>query len=55
MVIKTGVPVEKDGWYVRRAEKFAKSIKGEPLRMRNRQDVGTFLANLGTKGSPADF
>jgi hypothetical protein len=35
IVIKTGVPVEKAVWYVRWAEKFAKSIKGKPLRVLN--------------------
>jgi len=50
-VTKKGVSVEKVECYVRWAERFAKSIKGKPLRMRNRQDVETFLADLGAKGS----
>ena len=51
IVVKTGVPVEKAGWYVRWAEKFAKSIKGKPLKVRTRQDVEMFLDDLKVKGS----
>ena len=52
IVTKTGVPIEKVEWYDRWAEKFAKSIKGKPLRLRNRQDVEAFLADLKAKGRP---
>lgn len=50
IVIKTGVPVEKAAWYIRWVEKFAKSIKGKPLRGRDRQEVDAFLADLEAKG-----
>ncbi len=52
IVIKTGVPVDKAKWYVRWAEKFAKSLKGKPLKVRSQQDVEAFLDDLKVKGRP---
>ncbi|MBW1645863.1 MAG: integron integrase [Deltaproteobacteria bacterium] len=49
-VIKTGVSEDKAVWFVHWAEKFAKAIKGKPLRQRSRQDIEDFLDNLKKTG-----
>ncbi len=39
VVVETGIPVRNADWYVRWAEKFAKSIKNKPLRKRGTGDI----------------
>lgn len=52
IVVKTGVQPDKIERHVRWAEKFANSTEGKSLRLRDRQEVEIFLADLRAKGSP---
>jgi len=55
MVIKAGVQPDKIERHVRWAEKFANSTEGMSLRLRDRQEVEIFLADLRSKGSPGQM
>jgi integron integrase len=46
VVVEAGIPERNTDWYVRWAEKFAKSIKNKPLRKRVASDVENFLFEL---------
>jgi len=43
---KAGVPDERVRWYLRWAERFARAVRGVPLRERATEDVKRFLEDL---------
>ncbi|WP_363324373.1 tyrosine-type recombinase/integrase [uncultured Desulfuromonas sp.] len=47
---KEGIPETKAIWHVRWAERFAKSVKGVPLRERSPSQVKAFLSDLERQG-----
>jgi integron integrase len=48
--IESGVKDTVAEWYVNWSQRFAKSIKGTPLRSRSKKDVMDFLHNLSLEG-----
>ena len=44
--LESGVKETVAEWYVKWSERFAKSIKGKPLRLRKKEDVVDFLYKL---------
>jgi integron integrase len=49
VVVEAGIPERNADWYVRWAEKFAKSIKNKPLRKRGASDIDNFLSELSNQ------
>jgi hypothetical protein len=45
-VIASGVPEKNADWFVRWAQKFSRSIKGESLQERSAADIRKFLYDL---------
>lgn len=48
-VLEHGVPEDKAEWYVRWGRKFARSVRGVPLRSRTTVHVKAFLTQLGNE------
>ena len=51
VVVEAGIPDKNADWYVRWAEKFAKSMKNKPLRNRGASDIDNFLSELSSQRS----
>jgi integron integrase len=51
VAVEAGIPERNADWYVRWAEKFAKSIKNKPLRKRGASDIENFLFGLSNQSN----